>query len=290
MKDYADGEPGDGPLQGMTVGLPRVSKVVKWLLIINAVAFVLQLVVEKNYHIPISYWFGVTVGGFWQIWRYVTFQFLHNTSTPWHIVMNMLGLYILGTPLERSWGSRRFLRFYLSCGAAAGLMYVIVGVAQSIPDIPLIGASGGVYGIILACAVLFPHFRIIFLFFPVPIRLAAIIIFGGMIVMLLSDFSSDVLTGSFWSDVAHLGGAVMAAMWLWVIPRFGGMGKDAIRRANHGAWQRKMQRRQAEQADIDRILDKIRVEGLASLTRKEKHTLKQATIRQQKEDSDISRL
>jgi len=126
--------------------------------------------------------------------------------------------------------------------------------------------------------------------FPVPIRLAAVIIFGGMILVLLGSLRAGAYSGNFWSQVAHLGGAGMAAIWLWVIPRFSGMAQDAVRRAGRGAWQRKMQRRRDEQADIDRILDKIRIEGLASLTRKEKHTLKEATHRQQREDRDISRL
>ena len=290
-KDDAGAEPGGGFMRGMSVGLPKPSKAVKWLLIVNLAAFPLQLAFELGFSINLSDWFGATTGGFWQVWRYLTFQFLHDTSSLWHIALNMLGLYMFGTPLEQLWGTRRFLRFYLSCGAVAGLLYVIVGLLLSNPRwVPLIGASGGVYGILLACAVLFPHFRIIFLFFPVPIRLGAAIIFGGMILFLLSSLRAGVYSGNFWSQVAHLGGAGMAAMWLWVIPRFGGAAQGAIRRASRGSWQSKMQRRRAEQADIDRILDKIRIEGLASLTRKEKHTLKEATHRQQKEDRDISRL
>jgi membrane associated rhomboid family serine protease len=280
-----------GEMGGLWYGLPRPTQAVKWLLLITMVAFVVQVVFELTLHVPLSIWFGATVGGFWQVWRYVTFQFLHDTGSLWHLGLNMLGLYFLGPPLEQFWGSRRFLRFYLSCGAVAGLLYVIAGaILGNISWVPLIGASGGVFGILLACAVLFPHMKLIFVFFPLPIRLAALIIFAGMILLVLNSLSAGAYSGDFWSSVAHLGGAGMAAMWLWVIPRFSGAAQGIVRRANRGAWQRKMQRRQAEQADIDRILDKIRVEGLASLTRKEKHTLKQATLRQQREDRDISRL
>ncbi len=290
-KDDAGAEPGGGFMRGMSVGLPKPSKAVKWLLIINAAAFVLQLVLDKSLHEPLNFWLGATAGGFWQVWRYLTFQFLHDTSNLWHIALNMLGLYMFGTPLEQLWGLRRFLRFYLTCGAVAGLVYVIVGLLLGNPGwVPLIGASGGVFGILLACAVLLPDLKLILVVFPVPIRLAAVIIFGGMILVLLGSLRAGAYSGNFWSQVAHLGGAGMAAIWLWVIPRFGGMAQDAVRRASRGAWQRKMQRRRDEQADIDRILDKIRIEGLASLTRKEKHTLKEATHRQQKEDRDISRL
>jgi membrane associated rhomboid family serine protease len=290
-KDDAGAEPDGGFVRSLAFGLPKPSKAVKWLLIINAAAFPLQLAFELGFSINLSDWFGATTGGFWQVWRYLTFQFLHDTSSLWHIALNMLGLYMFGTPLEQLWGSRRFPRFYLSCGAVAGLLYVIVGLLLGNPGwVPLIGASGGVYGILLACAVLLPDLKLILVVFPVPVRLAAVIIFGGMILFLLSSLRAGAYSGNFWSQVAHLGGAGMAAMWLWVIPRFGGMAQGAIRRASRGSWQSKMQRRRAEQADIDRILDKIRLEGLASLTRKEKHTLKEATRRQQREDRDISRL
>jgi len=291
MRDDAAPAGGGGLMRGMSIGLPKPTKAVKWLLIINLAAFVLQLVCDLAFGIRLSDWFGATAGGFWQVWRYVTFQFLHDTGSVWHIGLNMLGLYMLGTPLEQLWGSRRFLRFYLSCGAVAGLLYVIIGLLLGNPRwMPLIGASGGVYGILLACAVLFPHFRIIFLFFPVPIRLAAIIIFGGMILVLLNGLSAQGQRGSFWSDVAHLGGAGMAAMWIWVIPRFGGIAQGAVQRANRGAWDRKVRRRRDEQAAINVILDKIRTEGLAGLTRKEKRALKEATRAQQQEDRDISQL
>jgi len=290
-RDDAGAEPGGGFMRGMSLGLPKPSRAVKWLLIINVAAFLVRLALDNNSRVHLGLWFGATAGGFWQVWRYVTFQFLHDTSSFWHIGLNMLGLYMFGSPLEQMWGSRRFLGFYLSCGAAAGLLYVMVGLILGNAEwVPLIGASGGVFGILLACAVLLPHLRVIFIFFPVPIRLAAVIIFGGMILMLLGSLRQGAYSGKFWSSVAHLGGAGMAAMWLWVIPRFGPVTRGAVRRAGQGAWERKMRHRREDQADIDRILDKIRVEGLASLTRKEKHALKQATLRQQQEDRDISRL
>ena len=295
-RDDAGAEPEGGVVRSLAFGLPKPSLAVKWLLIINLAAFLLQQVFLLGMKIDLSVWFGATVGGFWQVWRYLTFQFLHDTGSLWHIALNMLGLYMFGTPLEQLWGLRRFLRFYLSCGAIAGLVYVIAGaILGNDTWVPLIGASGGVYGILLACAVLFPHFKVIIVFFPVPIRLAAVIIFGGMILLTLHSLKGGGWRPGeeamdFWSSVAHLGGAGMAAIWLWVIPRFGGMAQGAIRRASRGSWQRKMQRQRDEQADIDRILDKIRLEGLASLTRREKHTLKEATHRQQREDRDISRL
>lgn len=269
------------------VGVPRPSRVVKYLLLINIGVFVVQLLAGG----VLEAWFGVTLGGFWQPWRYVTFQFLHSRFGLWHLGLNMLGLYMLGSPLERQWGARRFLTFYLSCGATAGVAYVLAGaLVGGSWNTPLIGASGGVYGILLACAVLMPHVRIILLLFPVPIRLAAVLIFGAMALVLLRSVRAGVYSGQFWSDVAHMGGAAAAAVWLWGVPRVSRYAADARRSSRKGTWERKMRRRQDEEAEIDRILQKIHTDGISSLSRREKRTLQQASRRQGDEDRRVTRL
>ncbi len=285
--------PGGGMGGGLTFGLPRPGRAVKIMLGINVAVFVVQLFLDRPTAAypsgPISRWFGVTVGEPWQIWRFFTAQFLHANF--WHILFNMLGLYILGSSLERHYGAKRFVAFYLTCGVAAGLSYVIIGAAMGSAEwIPLIGASGGVYGIVLACAVYFPHFMIIFLFFPVPIRLAAIIIFGGMIITVLSGLTGGGATSEFWSQAAHFGGAICAAVWIWGVPRFRRAGLDARAKLNQGAWERKMRRRAEDEGEVDRILQKIQDEGLGSLTDREKRTLQDATRRQRDQERDLHRL
>jgi membrane associated rhomboid family serine protease len=281
-----------GGMGGLTIGLPRPARAVKVLLLLNAAAFVLQIFLDRP--TPDVGWgamsasLGVTVSGWWQVWRYVTFQFLH--AGVWHILLNMLALYILGSPLERHYGTKRFVVFYLSCGIFAGLAYVIIGAAAGLPDaLPIIGASGGVYGIVLAAAVYFPGFRIIFLFFPVPIRLAAIVIFGAMLLTVLRAVAAG-RADAVMSDVAHLGGAVLAAAWIWLLPRFRQVRLDARAALNRGAWERKMRDRAEEQAEVDRILKKIHDEGIASLSAKEKRYLQEATRRQRDEEDRIYRL
>lgn len=282
---------GGGGWGRMTIGLPKPARAVKYMLLINLGAFVLQLILGIAVKFDLSSLFGATIGGFWQLWRYVTFQFLHSPHGIWHIALNMLGLYMFGSPLERHWGTKRFLQFYLSCGAAAGVAYVVIGAILGSPSWrPLIGASGGVYGILLACAVLFPNFRIILFLFPVPIRLGAIIIFGGMILFLLTSVREGVYSGGFWSHVAHLGGAAMAAAWIWLIPRLRGATRKTVQQVQQGAWQRKMDRRRHEDDEIDRILRKIHDQGLASLSRKEKKILQDATRRQRDDESRLTRL
>jgi membrane associated rhomboid family serine protease len=279
---------------GVGFRLPPLTPMVRRLLLINAGAFLLQVFVDHSSAGPgpISRWFGVTVGQFWQVWRYLSFQFLHGSIG--HILLNMLAVYFLGTALERHWGSKRFLRFYLSCGAAAGVSYVLIAAATDV-GAPLIGASGGVYGLILAAAVLLPHFVVFFFFFPVPIRIAALIVFAIMVVRVLQvlRFGARLSPAAFadgMSQAAHFGGAAAGAVWIWVVPRLRGAtarGRVAVRR---GAWQRRIQRRAEQDAEVDRILRKIREEGIGSLSRAEKRTLQDATRRQQEEERDVRRL
>jgi membrane associated rhomboid family serine protease len=279
--------PGAG---GLTIGMPKPGKVIKALLLINIVVFVVQAMIEgSGSRGPMTSALGATVAGWWQIWRYFTFQFLHGGY--WHIVMNMLGLYMLGTPLERHWGSKRFLRFYLSCGVVAGVAYVVIGLLKGLdPAMPIVGASGGVFGILLACAVLFPDFRLIFFLFPVPIRLAALLVFGGMIILMLQWIPrGGGPPPEFWSHVAHLGGAFAAAVWVWLVPRAQRVGQRTRRHVQQGAWRRKMEKRVSDQAEVDRVLDKVHQEGIGSLTGRERDILQDATRRQREQERDLYR-
>jgi len=274
---------GEGRVRpGGWLGLPRPTRAVRYLLILNLSLFVVQMILQGA-GLSLATYLGLTGATFYQVWRYLTFQFLHSTGNDWiwHISLNMLGLYFLGAPLEMHWGSRRFLAYYLLCGMAAGLAYVVMDLAVYGPGshVPLIGASGGVYAIVLACAVLFPHLRIILLFFPVPIRLAAIIIFGGMVLGVVGSLSAAALNPEFWSNVAHLGGAVAGAAYLGLRPltrrvlphlRLPGGGKS-------GAWRRRLMREQQEEQQIDDILRKIHEHGIGSLTPKERRLLQDAT-------------
>jgi hypothetical protein len=204
-------------------------------------------------------------------------------------------LYVLGTPLEQRMGPRRFLVFYLLCGVAAGVAYVVMSLTVGEGHWnPIIGASGGVYGIVLAAAVYFPHFRIIFLFFPVPIRLAAIIIFSIMALTVLQGLGAgEARTGEFWSQVAHFGGAAAAAAWILLArgrPQRSPIGATLTEKIRNGRWERKLREQQKMQAEVDRILEKIHIHGIASLSAREKRLLKQATDKQREEDKRVQKL
>jgi membrane associated rhomboid family serine protease len=261
------------------------------LLLLNVAAFVVQVIAEGN-GLGLAGTLGVALSGWWQVWRYLTFQFLH--AGLWHILFNMLALYMFGSALERQWGSPRLLAFYLVSGAGAGVAYVVMGLlaggaAQAWT--PLIGASGGVYGMILACMVLFPQMRVMLLLFPMSMRTLGFVVFGVAVLIVLGGLGQGGRTGDFWSQVAHLGGAGTAAMWIWWLPhlhlpRWGrkegaGLGPSSMR---EGAWQKRLSRRRKEEAEIDGILDKIHRDGIGSLTRGEKKILRDATRRQREEE------
>jgi len=269
--------------------------VVKVLLIINIAAYGLQLLLDRP-----SAGFGwmtstlaISPATWWQPWRYVTFQFLHGGTM--HLLLNMLGLWMIGAPLENHWGGRKFLAFYLSCGAAAGVSYLLLSSIPSVAighDMPLVGASGGVYGLLLAAAVLLPQMSLIFLFFPVPIRLAVIILGAIVLLTLAEGFGSRGAGPETFSQMAHFGGLVMGGFWL-LVPRWrqGTDGFDDVpivsdkrKKWREGRWAQKRAKEeeteQVQQAEVDRILEKISQQGLGSITRRERKILNDATARQ----------
>ncbi len=158
-----------------------------------------------NYMDPLERWgyFSIDTavqGG--QIWRFITFQFLHSSIG--HIVGNMLGLYFFGPIVEAHFGSRRYLAFYLLCGLAGAACYVVLSVAHILgtsPDAPLIGASAGVFGLLVAAAMIAPHVQVFYYFFPVTIGMLAL---GGI---LLAAYTVIAYGPNAWGQAAHLGGA-----------------------------------------------------------------------------------
>jgi membrane associated rhomboid family serine protease len=277
-RPYAGGDDGLG---GSALGLPKPTPVVSGILVACLVAFVIS-VLTRNAGWPLRAWGALALPPHkpgWQVWRWVTYQYLH--AGVGHIFFNMLGLYFLGPPLERLWGSRRFMLFYTFCGVVAGLgfagLYWLLPVSQ-VPPI-LVGASGCVLGCVAACAILFPHMMLILLVFPVPIRTAALLlgILFGLYVVAEGDLS----------QAAHLAGMAGGAAWVYGPRRRPGL--PWRRRPRQGAWARKMQTLQADEEKVDRILDKIRRHGMQSLTWWEKRFLHKASQRRRQFDEQQSR-
>jgi membrane associated rhomboid family serine protease len=255
-------------LPQLRFNLPQLTPVVKWLLIINFGVFVLTLfrpLRESLYSL-----FQVDAGS-WrtalQPWRLITYQFLHHAPGFWHILMNMFALYMLGPSLERSWGSRKFLPFYLICGASGGLMYLLLARVGFLPGGTMVGASGAVYGLMAACAILFPHFVGVLFIFPVPMR---------MLVVLLAVMSFlTVITGgnNAGGEAAHFTGMAVGAAYVVLSPR---VNKFSMK-MRAGSWEKRLEESRKLQIEVDRILAKVHRSGLHSLTGVEKRTLKRAT-------------
>jgi membrane associated rhomboid family serine protease len=260
----------------MRMTLPTLTPIVKWLLIANILVFFAGIFFHPANFVagfpqPITFlkkWFSIFPNSLTydlQIWRLITYQFLH--SGPLHILFNMLGLYFLGPTLERYWGSRRFLIFYLGCGMAGGLFYTLLVAVNFLPALPMVGASGAILGMLAACAILFPQFVVILIIFPVPIRLATVLLVFVYIanVMMVGQNAGG--------DAAHLAGMAAGALYVFSQPWFLGL-KSKIHARQ---WEKKMIEQRDMQAEVDKILFKVHQSGLHSLTWKEKKILRKAT-------------
>jgi membrane associated rhomboid family serine protease len=261
-------------------GLPPLSKAVKWIIIANVALFILCQVTGG---VRSQLYRGLAMRTDWvldgQIWRLLTFTYLHDQNSILHIFLNMLGLYFLGVPLERHWGGRSFFLFYTLGGLVAVLLYVGMTTFGPLdPQVPLVGASGGVLAVLGACAVLFPHFRLILYFFPVPIRTAALIL------VLLYGFNLWNQGANAGGDACHLAGLAFGVVWGYrghVVTRWWFSLK--VRR-HQGSWEAKRREMLNLEQEVDQILDKIRRDGIGSLTRHEKRLLEEATRKQQEAD------
>ena len=292
---------GGGGLGGRLSG----ASITTWLLIINAVVYLLDAMLagaSRSGGFTISKWgalnLDTAVYGF-QIWRFLTFQFLHADF--FHVLFNCIGLFFFGPLVEQWWGSRRFLAFYLTCGVTAGVMYALIagllpGVifpAEAVQAgahnvIPLVGASGGLFGILIGAALLFPNLKVMLLIPPVPMtmRTMALIFLG------IAFFSILIGGRNAGGQVAHLGGAAMG----YVLIRYPGFiawadrlnagsrrgGPSLKQRVQKVQQQRASQQRMKDQQEVDRILAKVRDHGLHSLTQSEQRTLQRETQRQQR--------
>jgi membrane associated rhomboid family serine protease len=273
-RDYTQAQnkgPSWGGEGGMRLGLPRLTRGVKWLLITNFAIFLVEAIsgqMDKGHTDYFAEWgsvLPVSWGCIAQLWRLVTYQFLH--ANPMHIIMNMLALYFFGVMLEGVWGTRKFITYYLLCGAAAGLLYIAFVVTGIQRPGSLVGASGSIFGVLAACAILFPREIMLIGFLPLPMWLGALLYVGS--------FIFDLVTGAenAGGNVAHLGGMAAGAAYCWFGPRV----SSAMTTRRRSAWDRKMDQQRRLQLEVDRILDKVHDKGLASLSRSEKKLLQEAT-------------
>lgn len=272
---------------GETAGnFQRLTPVVKALLIANLAVFFIDAVVFEG-----RIWnlgrFTVESAVFeGKIWEFFTFQFLHGGV--FHVLVNSIGLFFFGPFLERWWGASRFLAFYLACGVAGALFYALLLFIGIFPPstteaTPLVGASAGIYGILVGVAMIAPTMRVSLLFPPIELsmRQLAIAILAIAVGSILLQFGNEG------GEAGHLGGAILGYL-LVKQPRLLGWIRrsgDEVEIIRPKAFVRRSEAKLRPrshidlntQNEVDRILDKISRDGLQSLTPAEREVLQRAS-------------
>lgn len=197
-----------------------LTPVVQWLLLINGALFL----AEQFFFGPLLVWFALWPLGLVETgalaegvprflpWQVVTYGFLHGGLL--HLVLNMYALWLFGTRLEYLWGSRRFATYYLVCVVGAALAQMVVSevsLAQGGDAYPVLGASGGVFGVLLAFGLTFPEARLMLLFPPIPIKAKWFVLIYGVVE--LTAGVTGTMEGV--AHFAHLGGMVTGAYLLY---------------------------------------------------------------------------
>ena len=188
---------------------PPLTGMVKYLIVVTSAVFLITYLPEQILGLqPYDrVWFGLfpyLVTHHFEVWRLFTYLFLH--AGWFHIIFNMFALWMFGSDLERRWGSRQFLFYYFLTGIGAGICTVVL---QPSSELPTIGCSGAIFGLLLAYGMFFPD-RPILLWMIIPIKAKWFVVLMGAIEF-VSSFSDP---GSGISHVAHLGGMLFGYVYL----------------------------------------------------------------------------
>ncbi|MBO7460075.1 MAG: rhomboid family intramembrane serine protease [Bacteroidales bacterium] len=276
-------------------GFSILPLLVKNLLIINGIFFLATIAMDMVWHVDLAQYLGLHYIGAsdFQPYQFVTYMFMHGSFG--HLFFNMFALWMFGNAIENAWGPKRFLFFYMVCGIGAGLTQELVQYIQlndivqnyeyvrlnnrSIPVdeylnmLTTVGASGAVYGILLAFGMMWPNSRI-YLYFLIPIKTKWFVLIYGLL-ELFSGFSSIDNVAHF----AHVGGMVFGLLLILYWKNGGSAGlKMRFTKKNSGDSRPKSdwdynKERHDEDRRTDEILDKISKGGYDSLTKEEKEFL-----------------
>jgi membrane associated rhomboid family serine protease len=276
--------------------------VIKSLLIINIAIFIFQMFVE-NFTIggvPVEYlitkYFAlIPIGYGFKIWQLVTYMFLHGSFT--HVLFNMFALWMFGMELEHVMGSRKFFWYYMICGIGGGVANLLLSPYFSHPA-PTVGASGAIYGVLLAFGLIFPD-RLIYFYFFIPMK-AKFFVLMYLLLEIFAVGSSDYV-----AHLAHLGGALTGYIFLltdnkqmpfqWLFKGISGRRRKNNYSEPDGHYAgdissasyydiktgKKIDKNEEiiTQQIIDEILDKISQSGYQNLTEEEKRILFEASKR-----------
>jgi len=286
--------------------------VIKNLLIINAVVFFIQMLFNNisfdgypGWYI-LNKWFALNpISGYdaadkpfnFQVWQLITYQFMHGGF--WHIFFNMFMLWMFGASIEEIFGSKKFLTFYLLAGISAGLFQLFITPLLGGQGAVTIGASGAIYGVMIAFALFFPD-SLIFIYFLFPVKAKYFIGFMIALEFLAVDSASSGV-----AHLAHLGGAIFAFLYIMFDKNSYVSLKSVFKKSyyykpksNNNIFHNPFSKQNSVKSDIedadfyeigqkkedevtqeeiDKILDKISQTGYQNLTEKEKKILFQAS-------------
>jgi membrane associated rhomboid family serine protease len=182
----------------------RLPPVTRALLVVNVGVFLLQLATGNALIRPFALWPTASPqfpnAPSFEIWQLVTYGFLHGSLT--HLLFNMLALYMFGGEVERLLGKAHFLQYYFTCVVGAALAQLLVMGNMNLPPLPTVGASGGVFGLLLAFGMAWPQRRIMLLFPPIPMPAWLFVTLYGLLELYLGVTGSGLGVAHF----AHLGG------------------------------------------------------------------------------------
>jgi membrane associated rhomboid family serine protease len=268
-------------------GFQVMPPAIKTIILANVAVFLLQTLLQNS---P----FGgliTAAGALWpvasanqdglsfQIWQPVTYMFLHGSFG--HLFFNMFALWIFGTELENYWGTRQFNIYYFVCGIGAAFINLLTTIGDPYPTV---GASGAIYGVLLAFGMMFPD-RYIFLYFLFPIK-AKYFVAGYAFIEFLSGLGSRAMgSGSNIAHFAHLGGMLVGFLYItirrqgWSLPKWPGRRSNTSRKQGGQATMHHIGKSgtgMTQEEEIDAILDKISRQGYESLTVEEKRKLLKA--------------
>ncbi|QDT54891.1 Rhomboid family protein [Caulifigura coniformis] len=254
--------------------------VIGWIIAVTVVTFVLQLLINPQF----TNWFDLRPSAvvYGQVWRLITFDFLHSPDDVWHILVNMYVLYLAGQKLLSNHTQKEFLLFYLASGVVAGICFVLWQLTRN-REASAVGASGSVAAVLTLYALYWPRDRW-FIFYVIPVPVIALVILSAALDLhpILLELGGGRPRGQI-AHIAHLGGMAFAFAYYklqWRLePLLGDVPIRSLKRRFRRGPKLRVHRPSFEderfdgKARMDELLAKISREGEASLTPEERETL-----------------
>lgn len=188
----------------------QLPPVIKNLIIINAIFYIATFYIFPDLHLINWLALYYPANPYFHIWQVVTHMFMHGGFM--HILFNMYALYAFGSPLEQMWGGKKFLFFYFSAGLGAAAIFTLANYLNQDFSASAVGASGAIYGVLVAFGMTFPDSKLALIFFPVPISAKYFIP-----ILILSDLFFGFTGSDNIAHFAHIGGAlfgfIMMLFW-----------------------------------------------------------------------------